>query len=271
MTEQKEPRKQVRLSTLKKMHESGEPIVMLTCYDASFAHLLDEAGVDMLLVGDSLGMTVQGNSTTIPVSIEDMEYHTRCVARGNKTAFILTDLPFGSYQVTDDEGIANCIKLIKAGANMVKLEGGEEICPLVRRLALAGVPVCGHIGFTPQSINTIGGFFVQGKTDSGKEKLKREALALQEAGASMVLFEMVPADIAAEVTELLHVPTIGIGAGPGTSGQVLVLQDILNIYAGRKPKFSKNFMSGASSIQEAVENYVKAVKTKEFPTQSHSF
>ena len=154
---------------------------------------------------------------------------------------------------------------------MVKLEGGEEICPLVRRLALAGVPVCGHIGFTPQSINTIGGFFVQGKTDSGKEKLKREALALQEAGASMVLFEMVPADIAAEVTELLHVPTIGIGAGPGTSGQVLVLQDILNIYAGRKPKFSKNFMSGASSIQEAVENYVKAVKTKEFPTQSHSF
>ncbi|GAB1825999.1 MAG: 3-methyl-2-oxobutanoate hydroxymethyltransferase [Burkholderiales bacterium] len=271
MTDQKEPRKQVRLSTLKKMHENGEPIVMLTCYDASFAHLLDEAGVDMLLVGDSLGMTVQGNSTTIPVSVEDMEYHTRCVAKGNKTAFILTDLPFGSYQVNEEEGMANCIRLIKAGANMVKLEGGEEICPLVRRLTAAGVPVCGHIGFTPQSINTIGGFFVQGKSDSGKEKLKREALALQEAGAAMVLFEMVPADIAAEVTQLLHVPTIGIGAGPGTSGQVLVLQDILNIYAGRKPKFSKNFMEGAGSIQGAVENYVKAVKSKDFPTQSHSF
>ncbi len=256
MTDQKEPRKQVRLSTLKKMHENGEPIVMLTCYDASFAHLLDEAGVDMLLVGDSLGMTVQGNSTTIPVSVEDMEYHTRCVAKGNKTAFILTDLPFGSYQVNDEEGMANCIRLIKAGANMVKLEGGEEICPLVRRLTAAGVPVCGHIGFTPQSINTIGGFFVQGKSDSGKEKLKREALALQEAGAAMVLFEMVPADIA---------------AGSGTSGQVLVLQDILNIYAGRKPKFSKNFMEGADSIQGAVENYVKAVKSKDFPTQSHSF
>ncbi len=256
MTDQKELRKQVRLSTLKKMHENGEPIVMLTCYDASFAHLLDEAGVDMLLVGDSLGMTVQGNSTTIPVSVEDMEYHTRCVAKGNKTAFILTDLPFGSYQVNDEEGMANCIRLIKAGANMVKLEGGEEICPLVRRLTTAGVPVCGHIGFTPQSINTIGGFFVQGKSDSGKEKLKREALALQEAGAAMVLFEMVPADIAAE---------------PGTSGQVLVLQDILNIYAGRKPKFSKNFMEGAGSIQGAVENYVKAVKSKDFPTQSHSF
>ena len=271
MTDQKEPRKQVRLSTLKKMHENGEPIVMLTCYDASFAHLLDEAGVDMLLVGDSLGMTVQGNSTTIPVSVEDMEYHTRCVAKGNKTAFILTDLPFGSYQVNDEEGMANCIRLIKAGANMVKLEGGEEICPLVRRLTAAGVPVCGHIGFTPQSINTIGGFFVQGKSDSGKEKLKREALALQEAGAAMVLFEMVPADIAAQVTLLLHVPTIGIGAGSGTSGQVLVLQDILNIYAGRKPKFSKNFMEGADSIQGAVENYVKAVKSKDFPTQSHSF
>lgn len=271
MLEQKEMRKPVRLSTLNKMYENGEPIVMLTCYDASFAHLLDEAGVDMLLVGDSLGMTIQGKSSTIPVSIEDMEYHTACVARGNKTAFIITDLSFGSYQVNEDVAVQNCVNLLKAGANMVKLEGGEEICPLVRRLTLAGIPVCAHIGFTPQSINTIGGFFVQGRTDSGKEKLKREALAFQEAGAAMLLFEMVPADIASEITSMLRIPTIGIGAGVGTSGQVLVLHDILNIYAGRKPKFSKNFMEGSSSIQEAVEKYVKAVKEKTFPTPTHSF
>ena len=268
---EKAQRKQVKLGNLKKMYAEGEPIVMLTCYDATFASVEDEAGVDMMLVGDSLGMAIQGHSSTIPVTIEEMAYHTSCVSRGNKTAFILADMNFGSYLISEEQALENAVKLMKAGANMVKLEGGLEVCNTVRRLKQIGIPVCAHIGFTPQSVNSIGGFYVQGKTLAGEEKLRKEALALQEAGADMVLFEMVPARVAEKITRELSMPTIGIGAGLGTSGQVLVLQDILGIFPGRKPKFSKNFMQGASSIQEAIANYVSAVKSKAFPTQDHAF
>lgn len=266
-----ESRKPVTLKTLRKMYEAKEPIVMLTCYDASFAVLEDEAGVDILLIGDSLGMTIQGRKTTLDVSIEDMEYHTRCVASRNKTALVLADMSFGSYLVNEDEAVANAVRLMKAGANMVKFEGGSEVCPFIERLVQMGIPVCAHLGFTPQSVNAIGGYYIQGKTEEAEERLLQESLAVQKAGAAMILYEMVPAAVASRLTEKLSVPTIGIGAGPTTSGQVLVLQDILGIFPGRKPKFSKNFMEGASSIQEAVSNYVKAIKDRTFPTNNHSF
>lgn len=264
-------RKPVRLSTIRKMYEAAEPVTMLTCYDATFAHLEDEAGVEILLVGDSLGMTVQGRDSTLPVTLDDMVYHTECVARGNKTALVLADMSFGSYLVSEEAGIESAVRLMKAGAHMVKLEGGLEVCPLIERLTQMGIPVCAHVGFTPQSVNAIGGYFVQGRTEAGEEKLLKEALALQKAGASLIVLEMVPAAAAAKVTEALGIPTIGIGAGVQCSGQVLVLQDMLGIFPGRRPKFSKNFMPGASSIQEAVQDYVKAVKNRTFPGPEHSF
>lgn len=269
--DQKTERKPVRLSTIKKMYEAGEPIVMLTCYDATFSSVEDEAGVDIKLIGDSLGMVMQGHETTLPVTIDDMVYHTACVARGNKYGLVLADMNFGSYLVNEDEAVANAVKLMQAGAHMVKFEGGVEVCPLARRLTAMGIPVCGHVGFTPQSVNAIGGYFVQGKTKSGEEKLLADTLALQEAGASMIVLEMVPADVAKRVTEALSIPTIGIGGGLNCSGQVLVLQDLLGIFPGRKPRFTKNFMEGAASIKEAVANYVKAVKNRKFPASEHSF
>ena len=269
--DQKTERKPVRLSTIKKMYEAGEPIVMLTCYHATFSSVEDEAGVDIKLIGDSLGMVMQGHETTLPVTIDDMVYHTACVARGNKYGLVLADMNFGSYLVNEDEAVANAVKLMQAGAHMVKFEGGVEVCPLARRLTVMGIPVCGHVGFTPQSVNAIGGYFVQGKTKSGEEKLLADTLALQEAGASMIVLEMVPADVAKRVTEALSIPTIGIGGGLNCSGQVLVLQDLLGIFPGRKPRFTKNFMEGAASIKEAVANYVKAVKNRKFPAPEHSF
>lgn len=264
-------RKPVRLSTLRKMYEAGEPIVMLTCYDATFSAVEDQAGVDIKLIGDSLGMVIQGHESTLPVTIEDMIYHTSCVARGNKYGLVLADMNFGSYLVNEDEAVANAVELMKAGAHMVKFEGGPEVCPLARRLTTMGIPVCGHIGFTPQSVNAIGGYFIQGKTKAGEEKLMEEALALQDAGASLIVLEMVPADVAKRVTEALSIPTIGIGGGLNCSGQVLVLQDLLGIFPGRKPKFTKNFMEGAESIKDAIAKYVNAVKNREFPTPDHSF
>ena len=240
--DQKTERKPVRLSTIKKMYEAGEPIVMLTCYDATFSSVEDEAGVDIKLIGDSLGMVMQGHETTLPVTIDDMVYHTACVARGNKYGLVLADMNFGSYLVNEDEAVANAVKLMQA--------------------------VCGHVGFTPQSVNAIGGYFVQGKTKSGEEKLLADTLALQEAGASMIVLEMVSADVAKRVTEALSIPTIGIGGGLNCSGQVLVLQDLLGIFPGRKPRFTKNFMEGAASIKEAVANYVK---NRKFPAPEHSF
>ena len=259
------------VSSLQKMAVEGQKIAMLTCYDASFAALMDEAGVDVLLVGDSLGMVIQGEDSTLPVTMEQMEYHTRIVARGAKKALVLADMPFGSYQESPQQAFRNAARLMAAGAHMVKLEGGATMLEATRFLVKHGIPVCAHIGLTPQSVNALGGYKVQGKTDAQAQQLKADALALQEAGAAMVLMEMVPAKLAAEITQSLNVPTIGIGAGVSTTGQVLVVYDMLSVYPGKKARFVKNFMSGAGTIQGAIEAYVAAVKNQSFPAEEHSF
>lgn len=259
------------VTSLQKLAAEGHKIAMLTCYDASFATLMDEAGVDVLLVGDSLGMVIQGEESTLPVTMEQMEYHTRIVARGAKKALVLADMPFGSYQEGPQQAFRNAARLMAAGAHMVKLEGGATMVETTRFLVDRGIPVCGHIGLTPQSVNTIGGYKVQGKGDEAAQQLKAEALALQAAGAGIVLMEMVPARLAAEITDALAVPTIGIGAGVGTSGQVLVVYDMLGVYPGKKARFVRNFMNGSGSILAAIEAYVAAVKNQSFPAEEHSF
>ncbi|UXY15406.1 3-methyl-2-oxobutanoate hydroxymethyltransferase [Chitiniphilus purpureus] len=259
------------LTTLAKMKQDGQKIAMLTCYDASFASLLEEAGVDVLLVGDSLGNVLQGHASTLPVTMAHMVYHTELVARGAKQALVIADMPFASYQASPAQAFENAARLMAAGAQMVKLEGGMVMAETVDFLTQRGIPVCQHIGFQPQSVNAYGGFKVQGKSETEAEVLKRDALALQAAGAAMLLMEMVPATVARLVTEAMAIPTIGIGAGPDTDGQVLVLYDALGVFPGKKARFVKNFMHGASSIQGAVEAYVKAVKGGTFPTEEHSF
>jgi 3-methyl-2-oxobutanoate hydroxymethyltransferase len=244
----------------------------LTCYDASFAAVLDAAGVEVLLVGDSLGMVLQGHVSTLPVQLSDMAYHTACVARGNKTAWIVADMPFGSYQGSADEAYMNAARLMQAGAHMVKVEGGAWLAPVIRQMTERGIPVCAHLGLTPQSVHTIGGYRVQGKTPEEVTKLKTDALALQQAGASMLVLEMVPAPVAAELTQALTIPTIGIGAGNQCSGQVLVLHDMLNVFPGKKPRFVKNFLAeSGGNIQTAIETYCAAVKSRTFPGPEHSF
>lgn len=259
------------VSTLRKMAAEGEKISMLTCYDASFAALLDEAGVDILLIGDSLGMVVQNLDSTLPVTLEDMVYHTRCVARGTRRALVLADLPFGAYQASPAQAFDSSARLMQAGAHMVKLEGGAFMAETTRFLVERGIPVCSHIGLTPQFVNAFGGYRVQGKSASDADRILEDAHALAEAGASLVLMECVPAELAARVTASLPVPTIGIGAGPDVSGQVLVLHDMLGVYPGKKARFVKNFMAGADSIQSAVSAYVGAVKDGRFPAPEHCF
>jgi len=259
------------LSKLQSMRDKGEKIAVLTCYDASFATLLESNGVDVLLVGDSLGMVIQGRETTLPVTIEQMAYHTSCVASGAQQAFIIADMPFGTSQVSPRETFAYAVQLMAAGAQMVKLEGGAEMAETVAFLTSRGIPVCGHIGLTPQSVHQLGGYKVQGKGDVAAQKLTKDALALQQAGAGIVLMEAVPAALAAEVTAQLRIPTIGIGAGAACSGQVLVVYDMLGIYPGKKARFVKDFMPGAGSIAQAVANYVAEVKSGAFPAAEHSF
>ncbi|MBU1691883.1 MAG: 3-methyl-2-oxobutanoate hydroxymethyltransferase [Gammaproteobacteria bacterium] len=261
----------VTLSNLQKMAGSGEKIAVLTCYDASFATLLENSGVDVLLVGDSLGMVVQGEETTLPVSMDDMVYHTRCVARGANKAFIVADMPFGSYQQGPARAFANAAKLMAAGAQMVKLEGGIAMAKTVGFLVERGIPVCGHVGLTPQSVHQLGGYKVQGKGDAAAQKLIEDALALQQAGAGLLVLEAIPAALARQVTQQLTIPTIGIGAGPNCAGQVLVLYDLLGIYPGKPPKFARNFLVGTGDIQAAVVDYVKAVKDGSFPAPEHCF
>lgn len=263
-------RKTITIPKLQAMRDAGEKIAMLTAYDSSFAALLDYCGVEMILVGDSLGNVMQGQQTTLPVTLEQMAYHTECTARGNQTALLLTDLPFGTYP-TPEAAFASAVTLMKAGAQMVKLEGGDWLAPIVKFLVERSIPVCAHIGLTPQSVHALGGFKVQGKTNAGAAQLKRDALALQAAGAQVVLMEAVPAALAGEITQSLTVPTIGIGAGADCTGQVLVLQDMLNIYPGRKAKFVRNFMDGQTSIEAAVRAYVAAVKDGSFPAAEHTF
>jgi 3-methyl-2-oxobutanoate hydroxymethyltransferase len=256
---------------LQKMRDDGEKIAILTCYDSSFAALLENAGVDILLVGDSLGNVLQGEESTLPVTLEDMIYHTHCVARGSSKAFIMADMPFGTSQVSPENTFENAAELMAAGGNMVKLEGGCVMAETVEFLTRRGIPVCAHIGLTPQSVNQLGGYKIQGRTDYQAKQLLEDAVALENAGAGMLLMEVVPAMLAKQITERLSIPTIGIGAGRDCSAQVLVLYDMLGIYSGKKARFMKNFMNGAGSIHEAVSNYVKAVKVGEFPGSEHTF
>ena len=258
-------RKPITLHRLRELHASGEKLTMLTCYDATFARVLDDAGVEMLLVGDSLGMVLQGKSSTVPVTLDEMAYHVRSVAAGNKTAWVIGDMPFASYQQSPSQAMASAAALMQAGAHMVKLEGGGWTTEAVRFLTERGVPVCGHLGLTPQSVHALGGYRIQGKTDEAASVLRQHAKELSDAGAAMSVFELIPSVLAGEITRLLPIPTIGIGAGVDCSGQVLVLHDMLGITRGRLPRFVKNFMQGYASVDEGVAAYVVEVKSKQFP------
>ena len=262
--------KAVTVHTLANLRSAGEKISMLTCYDASFASLMDRCGVEMLLIGDSLGMVCNGHQSTLPVTVAEVAYHTASVARGSKSALIVADLPFGAYG-TPETAYANSVQLMQAGAHMVKLEGGAWLADTVKFLTERSVPVCAHLGLTPQSVHQLGGYKVQGKTIESAEMLKADALKLQAAGAAMVVLEAIPTQLGKEVTDLLAMPTIGIGAGPDCSGQVLVMHDLLGVFPGRKARFVKNFMEGQTSIDAAVSAYVAAVKDGSFPALEHCF
>lgn len=257
------------LPQLMKQVDTGEKLVALTCYDASFARILVEAGVDILLVGDSLGMTVQGHDSTLPVDVEHMLYHTRAVRRGAPKAFVMSDLSFGSYQIGPSQAFENAAKLLAAGANMVKLEGGAVMLETIAFLTQRGIPVCGHLGLLPQSVNQTG-YRAQATNSKAAQQLIKDAADLEAAGASLLVIESVPALLAAEVSNCLRIPTIGIGAGGDCDGQVLVLTDLLGI-TEKPPRFAKNFMSDAGGIKDAVERYVAAVKGGDFPGPEHSF
>ena len=263
-------RKPVSLPRLIEMRARGEKITMLTAYDATFGAVADSAGVDCILVGDSLGMVCQGLSSTVGVSLETMRYHVESVTRGVRrvqgTAWIIGDLPYGTYHESKEQALRSAAVLMQAGAHMVKLEGGGWTTETVRFLVQRGIPVCAHLGLTPQTVHALGGYRVQGKTEASASLLKDHAHELQEAGASLLVLEMVPAALAAEVTaELTHCPTIGIGAGKDTAGQVLVLHDMLGVNLGKMPKFVRNFMTGAPGVREAMQAYVAAVKDGTFP------
>ena len=270
----------MHLPELLKRAANGEKIAMLTCYDATFAKLMELAGVDILLVGDSLGMVLQGAENTLNVSMHHMTYHTKCVAAGAPNTLIMADMPIGSYEHDNEAAYKNAQWLIKSGAHIVKFEGGGERVQTARYLTERGIPVCAHLGFTPQSVNQIGGYKIQGKTEESAEKILQDAIAMDEAGASFVLLEMVPATLAKKITESIKAPTIGIGAGVDCSGQVLVLQDLLGIYTGvagkkpeafKSPRFVRNFLKDTNSVQEAVKLYVQSVKNKTFPALEHSY
>jgi 3-methyl-2-oxobutanoate hydroxymethyltransferase len=258
-------RKPVTLHRLRQMRTAGEKIAVLTCYDAAFARVLDDAGVDSLLVGDSLGNVLQGRETTLAVTLQEMAYHTGCVARGNRTAWIIADLPFGTYQESAETAMRNAVLLMQQGAHMVKIEGGGWTAPIVRFLVDRGVPVCAHLGFTPQSVHALGGYRVQGRDEAAARVLCRQAEELAAAGAELLVLEMVPAAVARDLTKSLAIPVIGIGAGAGCSGQVLVLHDMLGLSGGEARKFVRNFMDGSTSIEHAVRQYVDDVKSGRFP------
>ncbi len=262
--------KTVTITSLLEMRAKGEKIAMLTCYDASFATLMDRCGVEVLLVGDSLGMVCQGQQSTLPVTLEEVAYHTASVGRGNKTAMLVADMPFGTY-ATPESAFANAVTLMQAGAQMVKIEGGAWLCDTIRFLTQRSVPVCAHLGLTPQSVHALGGYKVQGKSVQAADLLKADALAVQQAGATMLVLEAIPAQLGKETTDSLSIPTIGIGAGVDCSGQVLVMHDMLGVFPGHKAKFVRDFMQGQDSIAKAVSSYVVAVKDKSFPAAEHCF
>jgi 3-methyl-2-oxobutanoate hydroxymethyltransferase len=261
----------VTVSTLLGLKQKGEKIAMLTAYDATFAQAACQAGVEVLLVGDSLGMVLQGHDSTLPVSLANMAYHTAAVKRGNQGALILADLPFMAY-ATLEQTFTSCAALMQAGAHMIKLEGAAWLAEPIRQLAERGVPVCAHLGLTPQAVNLFGGYKVQGRGDAAARQLRADATALEQAGAAMLLLECVPSELAAEISQSVKIPVIGIGAGSATDGQVLVMHDLLGLsLTGRAPKFVKNFMQGQPNVQAAFAAYVRAVKDVSFPAEEHGF
>lgn len=261
----------VNVATLGRMKAEGEKIASLTCYDASFAAVVDEAGVDLVLVGDSLGMVIQGHDTTVPVTLEHVIYHCKAVARGLIRPFLMADMPFMTY-TSREQALQNAVRLMQeGGAKMVKLEGGAGQVEIVEFLASHDIAVCAHLGLKPQSVHKTGGFRVQGREEAAAEQMRRDARALQDAGADIVLLECIPSTLGAEITAELHVPVIGIGAGPDTDGQILVLYDVLDITPGRKPRFVKNCMAGHDSPLAAVRSYVEAVKSRAYPAPEHCF
>ncbi len=270
-TQAESDRMPVTASSLLEMKRRREKIAVLTAYDASFAVQEEQAGVDVILVGDSLGMVIQGHDSTLPVRMEDMIYHSACVARVTRRPLIVTDMPYRSYR-TPDQALDNARRLVdEGGARMVKFEGGGVLVETARRLVDNGIPVCGHLGLLPQSVNELGGYRVQGRGEEAAARILRDALDLQQAGAAMLVLECIPASLAARISRELTIPVIGIGAGVECDGQVLVLQDMLGITPGRRPKFSRDFLAGAGSVQEAIRAYVKAVREGSFPAEEHTF
>lgn len=260
----------VTLQTLAAMKESGEKFACLTAYDSTFANIISTQGVDVILVGDSLGHVVQGETSTIPVTVDDLCYHTRCVARGNTDALLMADLPFASYH-NEDQAITNAAQLMRSGADMVKLEGEGWLPPIVTRLREQGIPVCAHLGLIPQFVNILGGYKVQGREINRANAMIQAAIDLEAAGAALLLLECVPVSLAREITKAVSTPVIGIGAGGDTDGQILVSYDMLNLTPGRKARFVKNYMEHVGSAQEAVANYVKEVKDGSYPAEEHCF
>jgi 3-methyl-2-oxobutanoate hydroxymethyltransferase len=261
----------VNVATLRRMKAEGVPIACLTAYDASFARVVDDSGVDVVLVGDSLGMVIQGHDTTVPVTVDDVVYHARCVSRGLRRAFLMADMPFMSY-TSPTQALDNAVRLMQeGGAMMVKLEGAKGQVAVVEFLARHDIPVCAHLGLTPQSVHKIGGFRVQGREQSVAEQMLTDALSLQDAGADVLLLECVPNEVGEAIRNAIEVPVIGIGAGPHVDGQILVLYDALGITPGRKPRFVKDFQVGAGSPGAAIEAFVAEVRQKKYPAPEHCF
>ncbi|MBO2661371.1 3-methyl-2-oxobutanoate hydroxymethyltransferase [Shewanella algae] len=260
----------ITTATLRKFKQEGRKFTALTAYDASFAAAFDSEGVDVLLVGDSLGMVLQGHDDTLPVSVEEMAYHTRCVRRGISCSLLMADLPFMSY-ATPEQAMTNATKLMQAGANMVKIEGGQWLLETVSMLTERGIPVCAHLGLTPQSVHVFGGFKVQGRDADNAQRILDEAKALEGAGAQLLVLECVPASLAKQITEALQIPVIGIGAGKDTDGQILVMHDVLGISSGYIPRFSKNYLKQTGEIREAVKAYIDEVQQGQFPAEEHTF
>lgn len=260
----------VTIQTLQERKANQEKFSCLTAYDATFASLLSDRGIDLILVGDSLGMVLQGKESTLPVSMDEMVYHTECVARGKPQSLIMADMPFMSY-ATDETSMTNAARLMQAGAHMVKLEGTDWMADTIHRLSERGIPVCAHLGLTPQFVNKLGGYRVQGRDSEAADRMVAHAKMLADAGSDVVLLECVPAPLAERITREVSVPVIGIGAGPDTDGQVLVLHDMLGITQGHRPRFVKDFLAEAGSVPAAIEAYDQAVKSGQFPTREHSF
>lgn len=261
----------VNIQKLIQRKKTGSPICMLTCYDATFAKLLDRIGIDIILVGDSLGMVIQGNDSTIKVKLVDMIYHTRCVSNAAKNSMIMVDMPFSTYQESPEKAYANAAQLMKAGAHIVKLEGGKWLAKTITFLSDRGIPTCAHIGLTPQSVYKLGGYKVQGTNPKDAETIIDTAKILEKSGVDLIVLELIPSELGKKITEQMLIPTIGIGAGIFVDGQVLVLHDMLGLSNDHNPKFVKSFFNGGETIEQAIKNYISAVRKKEYPSSAHSY